>query len=217
MKVFKYLFFILVSFSIACSNTDKKETVIKRYFYKSVTKYDSNPEKEHLDFYSIIDAAFIKDSIFTFHTLFDKDFEIIQECEEAFIIKGGELYLVNSNGTRLYFSIQTNEPVVYFGDPYFSVTNNLFGRIHWYMGTDTIMTSEFNRNLIRHKFFVINSVPYLEEELPHIQLEKTYYLNSEAAFYHYYDKDFILISTEPVNKRNEYREKHRIKSFGGFK
>lgn len=215
IKTLKYLLLTVVLLSLSCSNwkTKGEEKIIKKYYYKDVTKYYSEPEDEYLNSYITIEVYFVKDSIFTVETYFNDDFEIRNKQKYAFLRKGGELYSVQSNGTRLYLSIETEEPVAYFRDPYFEITNATEGKIHWYLGTDTIQQKELKHDIIRHKFLVKIGLPYLEEELHDFLLERDSYLKHELTYYYYYDEDFILISTEYAGWLNGYQERYRIHPF----
>ena len=125
----------------------------------------------------------------------------MREEEDTFIKQKGELYLVKSNGTRLLLSIETHDAIVYLRDPYFEPTNNIYGRIHWYLGTDTI--EQKVKGQIRHKFLVKIGIPFMIKD--QIPVEKLYYLSNRGAIeYRYYDENFILLSTAYAGIYNSY-------------
>lgn len=136
MKKYFICIVLFVSITNCIKGNDSIYTWYKYYYdIISVNRRENNYSIESCQ---QSDVYLKKDTIFLKQTYFDMNFNLRQE-RKTFIKSDNNLYSVQPNNeTRLFLSIATHDAVIYFRDPYFEPTNSVYGRIHWYLGTDTI-------------------------------------------------------------------------------
>ena len=190
----KYLVCLLL-FGFAVNFAEGCDTIMSQRYYYEVVSVNRKWMDCYVASYMYDDVCFKKDTIFIKRSYFNEYFIFEKEEENVFFKQGDELYLIRPDGARLFLSIANRDAVVYFHDPCLEVTNNIYGRIHWYLGADTIMQEGGSEKQIRHKFLVKVGFPLMvDDEIP---LKKSFYLErSRRIEYRYYDEHFMLLSTE---------------------